>query len=120
MSYVDLSSEADVVRQIFVSLGLADEHEDVQALPLEGGVSSGIFRVDLRSGSYCVKQALPQFKVAKEWKVPVERVFSEIDYLQTVGGIVPGRVPRVIEADTATTSFVMEFLGAEFQNWKTQ
>ena len=118
--YVDLSNDPAVVRRIFVSLGLAQEREDVQALPLGGGVSSGIFRVDLRSGSYCLKQALPTFKVAKEWTVPVERVFSEIDYLRTVGGIVPGSVPRVIGQDDATKSFVMEFLGAEFRNWKAQ
>ena len=120
MPYVDLASDPAVVRQVFVSLGLAREHEDVQALPLGGGVSSGIFRVDLHSGSYCVKQALPRFKVAKEWRVPVERVFSEIDYLRTVGGIVPGSVPRVIGQDDATKSFVMEFFGPEFRNWKTQ
>lgn len=120
MPYVDLASDPAVVRRVFVSLGLAQEHEDVQALPLEGGVSSGIFRVDLHSGSYCVKQALPLFKVAKEWRVPVERVFSEIDYLRTVGGIVPGSVPRVIGQDEATKSFVMECFGPEFRNWKAQ
>lgn len=118
MPYVDLSSDPEVVRHVFVSLGLAQEHEHVRAQPLEGGVSSGIFRVDLRSGSYCVKQALPLFKVAKEWRVPVERVFSEIDYLRTVGQIVPGFVPRVLGRDDATKSFVMEFLGPEFRNWK--
>ena len=120
MPYVDLSSDPEAVRHVFVSLGLAQEHEDVRAQPLEGGVSSGIFRVDLRSGSYCVKQALPLFKVAKEWRVPVERVFSEIDYLRIVGGIVPGSLPRVIGRDDATKSFVMEFLGPEFRNWKAQ
>jgi 5-methylthioribose kinase len=103
-----------------VSLGLAQPHDDINALPLAGGVSSGIYRVDLRSGSYCVKQALPQLKVAKEWTVPVERVFSEIDYLRTVGGIVSGHVPRVIGQDNVTRSFVMEFLGPEFRNWKAQ
>jgi 5-methylthioribose kinase len=120
MPYVDLSSDPAVVRRVFVSLGLAQEHEDVQALPLEGGVSSGIYRVDVGSGAYCVKQALPRFKVAKEWTVPVERVFSEIEYLRTVGGIVPGSVPRVVGQDDTTKCFVMEFLGPEFRNWKTQ
>jgi 5-methylthioribose kinase len=117
---VDLSNDPVAVRRVFVSLGLARDREDVLALPLGGGVSSGIFRVDLRSGSYCIKQALPLFKVAKEWRVPVERVFSEIDYLRTIGGIVPGSVPRVIGQDDATKSFVMEFLGPEFRNWKAQ
>src|SRR5262245_21098901 len=120
MSYVDLASDPAVVRRVFVSLGLAEEHEEVQALPLGGGVSSGIFRVDLRSGSYCVKQALPRLKVAKEWRGPVERGFSEIDYLRTGGEIVPGSLPRVIGCDDATKSFVMEFLGPEFRNWKAQ
>src|SRR6185436_17978730 len=120
MPYVDLYTDAAEMRRIFVSLGLAQEHEEVHALPLAGGVSSGIYRVDLRSGSFCVKQALPRLKVAKEWRVPVERVFSEIDYLRTVGGIVPGHVPRVIGQDSATKSFVMEFLGPEFRNWKAQ
>jgi 5-methylthioribose kinase len=118
MPYVDLASDPTAVRRIFASLGLVEEHEDVNPLPLAGGVSSGIYRVDLRSGTYCVKQALPRLKVAKDWRVPVERVFSEIDYLRTVSAIAPGRVPHVIGQDDATRSFVMEFLGPEFRNWK--
>jgi 5-methylthioribose kinase len=118
MPYVDLSTDPAAVRRIFVSLGLVQEHEEVHALPLGGGVSSGIYRVDLRSGSYCVKQALPRLKVAKDWRVPVERVFSEIEYLRTVSAIVPGSVPHVIGRDDATKSFVMEFFGSEFRNWK--
>jgi aminoglycoside phosphotransferase (APT) family kinase protein len=108
------------MRRIFVSLGLANVDEPVCAVALTGGVSSGIYRIDLRSGSYCVKQALPQLKVAKEWKVPVERVFSEIDWLKTVDRIVPGHVPRVLGQDDATKSFVMPFLGAEYRNWKAE
>jgi aminoglycoside phosphotransferase (APT) family kinase protein len=120
MPYVDLSTDPAAVRRIFVSLGLIQEHEELRALPLAGGISSGIYRVDLRSGSYCVKQALPRLKVAKDWRVPVERVFSEIDYLRTVSAIAPGRVPHVIGRDDTTKSFVMELFGPEFRNWKPQ
>jgi aminoglycoside phosphotransferase (APT) family kinase protein len=119
MAYVDLSQDPAQVRRIFVSLGLARAGEEVAAIPLAGGVSSGIYRVDLQSGSYCLKQALPRLKVAKEWNVPVERVFAEIDWLRTVGFIVPGHVPRVLGQDDASKSFVMEFLGPEFRNWKS-
>jgi aminoglycoside phosphotransferase (APT) family kinase protein len=118
MPTVDLSQDSAGLRRIFLALGLARPDEEVQARPLTGGVSSGIYRVDLRSGSYCVKQALPRLKVAKEWLVPVERVFAEIGYLRTVEPIVPGRVPRVLGKDEATRSFVMPFLGAEYRNWK--
>ena len=106
------------MRRIFVTLGLAGTDESVQAVALAGGVSSGIYRVDLRSGSYCVKQALPRLKVAKEWNVPVERVFAEIDWLKAAERIVPGHVPRVLGQDDASKSFVMEFLGPEYRNWK--
>lgn len=119
MGYVDLSRDADAMRRIFLSLALAQPHEEVRAVPLAGGVSSGIYRVDLRSGSYCVKQALPKLKVAKDWTVPVERVFAEIGYLRAVEPVVPGHVPRVLGQDDATKSFVMPFLGAEYRNWKT-
>jgi Ser/Thr protein kinase RdoA (MazF antagonist) len=105
-------------QRIFVSLGLAAAGEHVAAVPLAGGVSSGIYRVDLRSGRYCVKQALPKLKVAKEWLVPVERVFHEIAWLRAAGAIVPGHVPRVLGSDDASKSFVMEFLGGDHRNWK--
>lgn len=120
MAYVDLSRDAGAMRRIFLALGLAQADEDVRAVPLTGGVSSGIYRVDLRSGSYCVKQALPRLKVAKDWTVPVERVFAEIGYLQTVAPVVPGHVPRVLGQDEASKSFVMGFLGPEYRNWKAE
>ena len=117
---IDLAQDPAAMKRIFSTLGLAGVDEEVHAEALAGGVSSGIYRVDLRSGSYCVKQALPKLKVAKEWKVPVERVFSEIDYLRTVARIVPGHVPRVLGQDDASKSFVMEYLGADHRNWKAE
>jgi aminoglycoside phosphotransferase (APT) family kinase protein len=120
MAYVDLAREPAAMRGILLSLGLAAADEAVHAQALAGGVSSGIYRVDLRSGSYCVKQALPQLKVAKVWKVPVERVFSEVAYLQAVGPVVPGHVPQVLGQDAASCSFVMPFLGADHRNWKSE
>ena len=107
------------MRRIFLSMGLAQANEEVRAVALAGGVSSGIYRIDLESGIYCLKQALPRLKVAKEWNVPVERVFAEVDWLRTVNGIVPGHVPRVLGQDDTSKSFVMEFLGPQFRNWKT-
>ena len=116
--YVDLSQDPAALKHIFVSLGLASERDELQVTALTGGVSSGIYRVAAPSGSYCLKQALPKLKVAKDWNVPVERVFAEIDWLRTVDGIVPGHVPRVLGQDDTKKCFVMEFLGPQFRNWK--
>ena len=88
-AFVDVAQSQDELARIFVQLGLAKEGEMPVATPLTGGVSSGIFRVDTGSGSYCLKQALPRLKVEKEWKVPVDRVFAEIGWLKTAGAIVP-------------------------------
>jgi aminoglycoside phosphotransferase (APT) family kinase protein len=118
MPFLDLSQDDAAMRRIMVDLGLAKPDEPVVATPLAGGVSSGIYRIDLASGSYCLKQALPQLKVAKEWKVPVQRVFHEIDWLRTAAAIVPGHVPKVLGQDDATMSFVMEYLGGERRPWK--
>ena len=120
MTHVDLSHDPAAMRRIFLGLRLAAPDEEVRAVPLAGGVSSGIYRVDLRRGSYCVKQALPKLKVAKDWQVPVERVFAEIGYLRTVAAIVPLHVPQVLGEDAASKSFVMAFLGPEYRNWKSE
>ena len=120
VAYLDLSQHPGEMQRIFAGLGLAAPGEPVHAEPLAGGVSSGIYRVDLRSGRYCLKQALPKLKVAKEWRVPVERVFQEVGWLQVVGAIVPGRVPQVLGCDEATCSFVMPYFGAAWRNWKTE
>jgi aminoglycoside phosphotransferase (APT) family kinase protein len=118
MPYLDLSQHPQELARIFGALGLAAPGEAVQAQALTGGVSSGIYRIDLRSGHYCLKQALPRLKVAKLWEVPVERVFAEIDWLRTVAAIVPGHVPRVLGQDNDAKCFVMEFLGDGHRNWK--
>ena len=89
MPFTDLSQHPDVMQRVLRTLGLAAAGEEVHATPLVGGVSSGIYRVRLRSGSYCVKQALPQLRVAKEWKVPVERARFEYEWLRVAARIVP-------------------------------
>lgn len=119
MSYVDLSTHPAEMARVFASLGLSRPGEAVSAVALTGGVSSGIYRVDLDSGSYCLKQALPQLKVAKLWLAPVERVFHEVQWLRVAHGIVPGHVPRVLGVDEPSKSFVMPFLGADHLNWKS-
>nr|WP_284505990.1 phosphotransferase [Caballeronia sp. INDeC2] len=85
---------------------------------MTGGVSSNIFRLEIGDKTYCLKQALPKLKVAKDWIVPVERVYAEIGWLQTAGRIVPGHVPEVLGVDRVTKSFVMAFLPPAFANWK--
>lgn len=110
----------EFISGLLQKLGIADSSENPLIEPLTGGVSSGIFKVTVRAGTYCVKQALPKLKVEKDWSVPTDRVFSEIAWLQTADRIVSGHVPKVLGVDRSAGAFVMEFLDTQFHhNWKT-
>jgi len=102
-------------------LGLAARDEDPQYRALTGGVSSQIWRVDLRSGPVCVKRALPKLRVEREWLAPIERNRYEFAWLRVVSAIAPNAVPRLIAHDAKQNLFVMEFLSPESHPlWKTE
>lgn len=98
--------------------GLAGGDEDPPAEPLAGGVSSDIWRVDLRSGPVCVKRALPRLRVAQLWEAPVERNCFERRWLETARAAVPGVAPQVLAYDDSGV-FAMEYLGG-LALWKSE
>jgi 5-methylthioribose kinase len=103
------------------NLGLASKDEEPRYQALTGGVSSQIWRVDLRSGPVCVKRALPKLRVEREWLAPIERNQYEFAWLRVVSGIAPHAVPRLIAYDPGQNLFVMEFLSPESHPlWKTE
>ena len=100
--------------------GLAAEGESPRAFPLAGGVSSDIWRVELRSGPVCVKRALPRLRVAQLWEAPVERNTFERRWMETAAQSVPGIAPRVLAHDDSGI-FAMEYLdGAAHPLWKDE
>lgn len=102
-------------------MGLAGAGEHVPAVPLAGGVSSDIYRVDLASGPVCVKRALAQLKVSAVWEAPVERNRWEVAWLRRAAEISPGFVPRVLGDDAQSGSFAMEYLAPEqHPAWKVE
>ena len=98
--------------------GLAAAGDAPAASTLTGGVSSDIWKVDLRSGPVCVKRALPRLRVAQVWEAPVERNRFEWRWMQEAARIAPGSAPRVLAHDDQGL-FAMEYLGGErFPLWK--
>ena len=90
--------------------------------PLTGGVSSDIVRIRLADGrDFCAKRALPQLKVATEWKAPLERNHYEVAWLRRAGAIVPGAAPRVLAEDRAHGIALLEYLPADdYLLWKAE
>jgi len=102
-------------------MGLANRGETPTLIPLTGGVSSDIHRVELASGPVCVKRALPKLKVSAAWHAPVERNRYEVEWMRVAGAIVPGFVPRVVAEDREGGAFAMEYLDPERHPvWKAQ
>ena len=111
----------DVVMAALTRMGLVRPDEQPAISPLAGGVSSDILRVDLEDGPICIKRALPRLKVAAEWEAPVERNRYEVEWMRTVGAVLPGAVPRILGADRETGLFAMQFLEpASHPVWKGQ
>jgi aminoglycoside phosphotransferase (APT) family kinase protein len=98
--------------------GLAAADENPPAVALAGGVSSDIWRVDLRTGPVCVKRALPRLRVEQLWEVPVERNRYERMWIETANAIIPGVAPRVLAADDAGC-FAMQLLD-RYPLWKAE
>ena len=99
---------------------LVNAHIQPRFSALAGGVSSDIYRAELPSGVICVKRALPQLKVAADWRAPVERNRWEVEWLRTAGSIVPGAVPQILGEDAEAGAFAMAWLDpAAYPVWKS-
>lgn len=120
-SFHDLSEDRAALVAALSRMGLCAAGEDVRIQPLTGGVSSNVLLIAVGARRLCLKQALPQLKVAKEWLAPIERVFGEIDWLRTAAAIEPTLVPAVLGVDRPSGSFAMAYLApASHPNWKAR
>ena len=119
-AFNDLANDHEAIKRILRDLGLAQKEDAITVKALTGGVSSNIFHLTTQQAPYCLKQALPQLKVAKQWLAPVDRVFAEIAWLQTAVTIAPDAIPKILGIDQTSKSFVMQYLGAEYLNWKAE
>jgi aminoglycoside phosphotransferase (APT) family kinase protein len=98
---------------------LVSAHTRLGAIPLAGGVSSDIYRVELGEATICVKRALPKLRVAADWRVPPERNRNEVEWMKAAGAIVPGAVPKILAEDADGGAFAMSYLASDvYPNWK--
>jgi aminoglycoside phosphotransferase (APT) family kinase protein len=87
--------------------------------PLGGGVSSDIWLVEEGANQFVVKRALPKLRVQQDWFADVSRNRHEQDFMDYVAGFLPDAVPRILHRAPELGFFTMEYLGKDFQNWKT-
>lgn len=88
---------------------------------LAGGVSSDIWRIDLRNGPICIKRALAKLRVEMDWRAPVERNAYEVAWMETARAIEPYAAPRVLGHDRSGGFFAMPYLDpATHRVWKEE
>ncbi|MCO5129917.1 MAG: phosphotransferase [Xanthobacteraceae bacterium] len=89
--------------------------------PLTGGVASDIWKVQAGDRTFAVKRALQKLRVARDWRVPVSRNVSEVDWLRAAARVVPGAVPQVLAHDARLGAFAMSYLDpAHHPVWKAE
>jgi aminoglycoside phosphotransferase (APT) family kinase protein len=116
-----MANEASVVLPALVRMGLAAAEDNPEIVPLTGGVSSLIVRVDTRNGSLCIKQALPELKVASHWSAPLARNHAELAWIREVAQTLPEAVPGILGEDAQSYCFAMQWLAPEQHPvWKIQ
>lgn len=114
-------AEERIVLAALVRMGLVDADEHPLMTPLVGGVSSLIMRVDTRCGPICVKQALPELKVATQWSAPLERSYAELAWINHVASFAPNTVPAILGEDRESFCFAMTWLEPSmYPVWKRQ
>ena len=88
---------------------------------LPGGVSSDIWLVRAGDAAFCVKRALPQLRVAADWRAPIERNTNEAAWFRRVAAFMPEAVPPVLAEDAGGGMFAMAYLPPQsFEVWKSQ
>ncbi len=88
---------------------------------LPGGVSSDIWLVRAGPAAFCVKRALPQLRVAADWRAPIERNTKEAAWIKAVAGLMPEAVPALQAEDAEAGMFAMDYLPPQsFEGWKAQ
>lgn len=108
--------EAEIVAAL-IRLGLAEPGAATTLVPLSGGVSSDIFRIETTHATFCIKRALAKLKVAQDWRAPVERSKYEWAWLETAAALAPDAVPRLLGFDDQANLFALEWLDPSDHRW---
>jgi 5-methylthioribose kinase len=96
------------------------EPDGLTVRELAGGVSNTVLLVEHPSGSFVLKQALPQLRVQQEWFCDIRRIFVEADALRAVAPMLPeGTVPRVLFEDRENFLFAMTAAEPGSATWKS-
>jgi aminoglycoside phosphotransferase (APT) family kinase protein len=116
----DIQPESNLIA-VLRTAGLVKGDADTRFEPMQGGVSSDIWKVSTPSRVFCVKRALPKLKVAADWQAPVDRNRFEVAWYRIAHRVVPDAVPEILYHDETLMLCAMEYLEPQAHRlWKTE
>ena len=115
---LELTSEN--VIPYLVGRGVLSPDAPVTVEALTGGVSATVLAVRGPGIAIVAKQALKKLRVADDWHAKQERTELEAAGMRLCGRLTPGRVPHVLDNDSAGHVLVMELLPDDALNWQAE
>ena len=106
--------------EYLVGRGVVPKGSELQVEELAGGVSGTVLAVRGPGLAVVVKQALPQLRVAEEWKAPARRTDTEAAALRLAARLIPDRVPPVVDSDAGEHVVVLQHAPAGWRNWQAE
>jgi streptomycin 6-kinase len=120
VSTADSAGPPEVVAAL-ERMGLLVPGEAARFIPLSGGVSSDIWKVEIGARSLCVKRALGKLKVAQDWRAPLERSRYEHAWMTVARAIAPDAAPQALGYDEAAGLIALVWYEpAQYRLWKTE
>lgn len=112
-------NDEDALLSFLQSNALWEPGESVHWMPLTGGISSDIYRVDLPRRTICIKRSLRNLKTKAHWTACISRSHYEWRWLQYASALRPKISPRPLAHDSERGIIAMEYLTPDLHhNWK--
>lgn len=110
--------------EILHARGHLPSYTDILVHELSGGVSNAVFLVETPECRFVVKQARGKLRVQADWQCSVERIWREMEALQTIGALLDAwrgtstAVPRILWRDHELYAYAMTAAAANACTWK--
>ena len=115
---MNLDNIVDVKRYL-VKVGFADKADEPLIQNLSGGVSSSVWKVELKNEHWVIKQALGKLKVKDDWFADVDRIHREHEVMDALYSFLPKKsIPKVLHVDKANHIYMMACAEEGAQTWK--
>jgi 5-methylthioribose kinase len=118
MREITANTAADYLRET----GRVSAHDQVVVRELSGGVSNIVLRVDVQGEPpFVIKQCRERLRVAMDWRVRLDRIWTERTTLELLQSILPeGTVPQVLFEDRPEYLFAMTCAPDDAVTWKSR